>query len=475
MLIRRAELRNGGIADVRVEDGRIAAIGELVAARDEPVLDAAGALLLPGLHDHHLHVAATAAAMNSVRCGPPQVGGEAALAESLGAPGAGWLRGIGYHESVAGPIDRHWLDRAAPGRPVRVQHRSGRLWILNSAALDLLLGGGRAPPPGLERGADGWTGRLYDADAWLRDALAGAPPSFTSVGTLLARFGVTGLTDMTPSNDDAVAAHFARERRSGALPQKVVLAGCAGLGAAGSDEALTLGPLKLHLHEADLPAFDDMVTAIRAAHAAGRGVAVHCVTEVELVFTLAALGQAGARPGDRIEHASLAPPSALAEMRELGLSVVTQPNFVEERGDAYLRDIAPADLPNLYRLRSVAAAGIPLAAGTDAPFGDPDPWAAMAAAVSRRTAASDPLGPAEALTPEEALGLFLADPLDLARERAVASGAPADLCLLATPWRRARALSADLVRATLIDGALVHERVDQAPGERRARPDSPAR
>ena len=33
---------------------------------------------------------------------------------------------IGYHESVAGPLDRDRLDALVPGRPVRVQHRSGR-------------------------------------------------------------------------------------------------------------------------------------------------------------------------------------------------------------------------------------------------------------------------------------------------------------------------------------------------------------
>ena len=34
-----------------------------------------------------------------------------------------WLRGTGYHESVAGELDRHALDRWVPARPVRVQHR----------------------------------------------------------------------------------------------------------------------------------------------------------------------------------------------------------------------------------------------------------------------------------------------------------------------------------------------------------------
>jgi predicted amidohydrolase YtcJ len=86
----------------------------------------------------------------------------------------------------------------------------------------------------------------------------------------------------------------------------------------------------------------------------------------------------------------------------------------------------------------------------------------MAAAVSRRTAGGAVLGAEEALTPEAALALFLADPQDLARRRTIAPGAPADLCLLDRPWRAARGvLSADLVGATLIGGRIVHDRIHQ--------------
>src|SRR3546814_19598361 len=63
-------------------------------------------------------------------------------------------------------------------RPARIQHRGGRLWILNSAALNELLAGEGAPPPaGLEI-RNGWpTGRLYDADDWVRVRLSGPWPS----------------------------------------------------------------------------------------------------------------------------------------------------------------------------------------------------------------------------------------------------------------------------------------------------------
>lgn len=469
LLIRRAELPGGRVADVRVIGATIAAVGDLPALPGEPVIDAAGALLLPGLHDHHLHVAASAAALASVRCGPPDVADADGLVRALARPGHGWLRGIGYHESVAGMIDRDWLDAAVPGRPARVQHRSGRMWVFNSAGLDLLLATGAAPPAGLERVDGHWTGRLYDEDGWLRAVLGSGPPPFDAVGADLARHGVTGVTEMSPANDDAMAAHFAAEHARGALPQRVVMAGRIDLGTRAPDPALVLGPVKLHLHEEHLPPFEEVVTLIRAAHDRGRGLAVHCVTEVELLFTLAALREAGTRAGDRIEHASVANQEAVAQIAELALPVVAQPNFVAERGDAYRAMIPAAEWADLYRLRSFLSAGVVLAGGSDAPFGRGDPWAAMAAAVARRTAQGQPLGEAEALTPEEALALFLADPRDLSRVRTVETGAVADLCLLNQPWAGARGnLHAGLVRSTLIGGRIVHDGVDQAPAQRGA-------
>ena len=150
VLIRRAEVA-GRIVDVASADGVIAAIGDGVADGADVVLDADGGAVLPGLHDHHVHLLAMAAAARSVDVGTSLD----ALAQ---APGDGWVRAVGYHESVSGPLDRARLDALVPDRPVRVQHRSGQLWVLNSAALRVV--GSRHEPDG----------RLYRADDWLGPA-----------------------------------------------------------------------------------------------------------------------------------------------------------------------------------------------------------------------------------------------------------------------------------------------------------------
>ena len=461
VLIRNAEVWRLGFADVRIESGRIVAIDR--SGSDSFGLDARGSALLPGLHDHHIHMAGLAARATSVWCGPPEVESAEALAAQLAAQtGTGWLRGIGYHESVMGLPDAKALDQLLPHRPLRLQHRSGRMWLLNSPALAALLAR-TAPPPGLERDGGQFTGRLFDEDQWLRTVLGSTPPDFAAVSATLASYGVTGITDMSPRNDATMAAHFAAQHESGSLQQNCWLAGELSLGHAPAG-SWHLGPAKLHLHEAALPDFGGAVEFVGAAHGQSRAVAVHCVTEVELIFTLALFEAAGSLPGDRIEHGSIASPDLVERIASIGLAVCVQPHFVHERGDRYLLDVEPRHHGDLYRLASLRAAGIALAGGSDAPFASHDPWEAMAASVSRQTRQGQVIGAGEALTPEQALELYLAAPADLTRQRRIAVGEPADLCLLTRPWAEASGgLSSVLVRATMVAGRLVHDHINQPP------------
>lgn len=479
MLILDAEIdahhQAGRRVDVRIDAGRIAMLapaGSLRAEVGEEKLEAAGCLLLPGLHDHHLHLAALAVSLDSLRCGPPDVGTAEALASRLeqqaassgdefnvGDEGEGgaWLRGIAYHESVAGEIDRHWLDRVVPHRPVRIQHRSGRLWMVNSAGLRRLLSSGGARPAGMECVAGQPTGRIFDADDWLARRLPRRFPDLKKVGRLLARQGVTGVTDTTPRNGPEEWAHFLAARTSGDLPQALCLMGDARLDEQPDVAGMQRGALKIHLHEHDLPSLEALSTRIARSHAFDRPAAIHCVTLTELVFALGALECAGGHPGDRIEHAAIAPPDVLPLLLARGVSVVTQPNFIRERGDVYRRDVPGDEQPWLYRLRGFLAAGIPLAGSTDAPFGEPEPWLSMQAAVDRRTVTGDALGEEERLTPEEALALFLGSPLAPGgKARRIQTGQIADLCLLDRPWQQARSkLSAVRVAASLSAGRLL--------------------
>ena len=194
------------------------------------------------------------------------------------------------------------------------------------------------------------------------------------------------------------------------------------------------------------------------AHAQQRGVAIHCVGRAELVLAARVLAEAGPRDDDRLEHASVAPPELVELVAKIGTLVVTQPHFLEERGDDYLREVEADDVRWLYRGRAWLDAGVRLAAGSDAPFGAADPWRAIRAAVSRRTRAGATLDEAEGLTPERALGLFLGPLCDPGGPpRRIGLDAPADLCLLDRPWNRAREEpSIEHVRATWRAGRLLY-------------------
>ncbi|MGW4096800.1 amidohydrolase family protein [Mycobacterium sp. NPDC004974] len=425
MLIRRATLLDGTVVDIRVGDTIEAVAESLPPEPGEQVRDAAFGTVIPGLHDHHLHVYSAAAEQDSVRVGPAEVADEAALTRALRAAVAGsdgWIRAVGYHETVAGPLDRHALDRLIPDVPVRVQHRSGVLWTVNSPGLAAL---GRDDHP---------DGRLRSADPTWSEALERRPAAVAQFSARLARYGVTGVTDATPDLQPG-------DRPTG-LCQRVHY----------------LAPGKRILHDDGLD-LDALTAWISQRHRAGEPVAVHCVTAAQLVVTIAALGAAGSHPADRIEHAAMVPQDCIDELVALGITVVTQPNFVAERGDQYRTDVPAADQDQLWRLATLVAAGVPIALSTDAPFGAADPWAAMRAAVHRRTPHGVVLNPRERISGRRALALFLGSAENPARPRRIAPGEPGDLCLLTdSPQRVVDALDADLVAATIVGGLVVFER-----------------
>jgi predicted amidohydrolase YtcJ len=440
IFIRAAEVE-GRTLDVRVRGETVAQMGDLRPERGETVLEARGGALVPGLHDHHLHLLSLAAAAASVRCGPPEVTDDAGLARVLRAAPAGWVRGIGYHESVAGVLDRHALDRMVHDRPVRIQHRGGGLWMLNSRAVTELR---LRDEPGVEHDDGQPTGRVWRADALLRERLAPEPPELTAVGRRLASLGITGVTDATPNlSEDTVAL-----LSGAALPQRLQL-----LGAATETRlppGITVGPHKILRPDHEPPDWDELHAEVARMHAVGRAVAIHAVTRESLVLALAVLADVGPLAGDRIEHAAVVGEDALPLFAEIAPVVVTQPGFVVERGDEYRRDVP--ELDDLYRYGSLLRAGVKVVASSDAPFASEDPWRTIAAAATRE------LSPAERVAPGQVLdGLLtpLADPGGVPRR--VAVGAPADLCLLRVPLAEAlSAPDAGFVVATVFAGRLTY-------------------
>ncbi len=433
MLIQRATLLDGTTADIRAEDRLVAVADRLTPQAGEHVFDAGGQTVIPGLHDHHVHLRSAAAALTSTRVGPAEVHSPADLARALAHAEVGedgWIRAVGYHEAVAGPLDRAVLDEVSPTVPVRVQHRSGVLWTLNSAGLERV---------GLPDHPDG---RLRSSDQTWSDTLQRNETGLVEVSRQLSGYGVTGVTDATPDLDVGDIVKLVEAHRHGELQQRVHC----------------LAPGKRILHDTDLD-FDELTAWITERHADDAPVAVHCVTAAQLIVTLSALRSAGGHPQDRIEHAAVVPDDSVSEISALGVTVVTQPNFVAERGDQYLTDIAADEHHELWRVATLLRASVPVALSTDMPFGDADPWKAMRAAVHRSTGGGSILGANERITALAALTMFFGAPDRPVAPRSVAAGQPGDLCVLAAPPAEILdSLDANLVSATIIAGRVVYER-----------------
>jgi predicted amidohydrolase YtcJ len=285
-------------------------------------------------------------------------------------------------------------------------------------------------------------GRLRSADRLWSDMLQRNESGLEDVSRTLSSYGVTGVTDATPDFEVSDIVKLMQAHRHGELRQRVHC----------------LAPGKRILHDADLDR-DELVAWVAERHAADAPVAVHCVTAAQLVVTLSALREAGTHPQDRIEHAAVVPDDSIAELADLNVTVVTQPNFVAERGDQYLTDIPAAEHHELWRLASLKRAEVKVALSTDMPFGEGDPWASMRAAVGRTTAAGAVLNVDECVSAREALTMFFGTSSRPTEVRTIAPGQPGDLCLLTVaPAEVLSQLDSHAVAATVVAGEVVFER-----------------
>lgn len=445
---------------MRIDAGRVVAVApHLERLSDEDVLPASGTVVLPGLHDHHLHLRALVAAGRSVRVGPHDVRGLAGLGEALRRAPAddhGWRRAVGYHESVAGELDRWTLDALLADAPVRVQHRSGSLWVVNSAAVTVL-GLEDLDLTGVERDiARRPTGRLWRMDDWLGRRLSDVDPlaNVAETSRWLSARGVTGVTEATPDASPSTLSALVDAAHEGRLLQRVHVMCPAGVEPP-AQPLVSRGPHKVMLDDDRLPSLGELVDLVARAHGCAVPVAVHCVTPTQLALTVAALQAAGAMSGDRIEHGAVVHPDVAGVLASLGVAVVTNPGLIHERGDRYLEDIDPRDLDHLYPCASLVASGVDVAAGSDAPFGPADPWTAIWAARTRQTAGGRVVGEHEALSLSAALSLFGGQASSPATPRRVAAGEPADLIFL-TGGAVPDPGQPDGVAATVVAGRVVH-------------------
>jgi predicted amidohydrolase YtcJ len=461
-------------AAVAVRDGRVLAVGSRADVRHAAGsaarrIDCGGATVLPGLVDPHLHLLALATRAAHLDCAPFRSVADllAAVRRRADATARGeWVRGDGLDEVTLGRLpSAAELDAASSHAPVRLRHRSRHASVLSGRALALL-----APRRGIERDAAGATGLVHGEERAIGRTVGPLPAALVADGLAaaaaeLAAVGLTTVADATPRAWQALAP-LRHAVDTGRVPLRVFTMRPPGARAWPRATRLRPGPVKVMVEEGPgglRPTPAGLARRIALA-ATGGAVAVHCLSASTLVAALdgfAALPRCQrARAPHRLEHVAECPPPLVRRIAALGLTVVTNPAFVRVRGDVYRGETHAGIWGWLYRARSLAAAGVALAAGSDAPIGPASPWVGMAAARSRRTPSGVVLGPRERLDVGAALALVTRGAAaalgarELGRLRA---GGPADLVVVEPDPLRAPPdeVAAARVRLTMIDGEVV--------------------
>ncbi|HEY2224296.1 amidohydrolase [Actinomycetospora sp.] len=435
-----------------------------------------GAVVVPGFGDAHNHMAWFGQTLAEIDLSDARTldevyGAVAARAATL--PGDAFVLGAGYDDVVLGGSPHHAsLDRAAGGRPVRLQHRSGHVCAGSSEALrraGILGASGRRGPVGVPEGGkvvlddDGVpTGVVEEAaQPLLADLLR--PFAVDDVAEALSRasqvYAAQGLTHVTECGiaggfigrtpRELAAYQLARER--GGLLQRVVVmpvdgalhdvAGGDGVGldlgvrTGFGDDDLRVGPMKIFFdgalssrtaamndpfHDRDHAGYfqDDpahMHGMVVGAHLAGWTVAAHAIGDRAVAAALDAFADAQARlprpeVRHRIEHAAVVSDSEVLRFAALGVTPVPQARFLYEIGDSMIAAVGDERAELLYRHASFVNAGLRVPASSDRPcVADGAPLRTMQSMVERLTASGRALGPGERVDAVTALRALTAD------------------------------------------------------------------
>ncbi|MFE7244913.1 amidohydrolase [Streptomyces sp. NPDC057580] len=448
-------------ADAFVVAGdRILAVGDwrdlrakhLVAER----VDLGDAVVVPGLHDAHIHPTAIGDESFQVDlsgCTTPEEVAAALLGRAGETTAGSWVLATRYDhgKSTGGRVlDRDDLDRICPARPVLVMHIASHWAVANTRALELAgLTDESVAPAGGSYGRDA-TGRLngvlYEramAPFAVGGALVPEPDladRLTALAAFLGKLNAAGLTslcdaDVNPrglrllqeARDRGLLTarvgllvnhdYFASQRDLGLLAGfgdptlrfvgvKVFLDGAVGGGTCLLEQPYEDG----HGHGQQVLGEAELDRVLTDVHEAGCRLAVHANGDRAIRLLLDAferLEKASGRPvaGHRIEHCSLIDDDILTRMRALGLIAVPFGSYVAFHGEklpGYYGD----RLSRMFAHRSLLDAGIPVAGSSDFPCGPYEPLLALQSCVTRTTARGDVLGGEQRITAAEALRLY---------------------------------------------------------------------
>lgn len=225
---------------------------------------------------------------------------------------------------------------------------------------------------------------------------------------------------MIPGPSEAAEALLQRGPETGVADGRLDLSGISLVadGALGSRGAALLQPYSDEASEAGILRMDEAALAGWAARCLRRGIQVAVEAQGDAGVRAAAQGLAAAlapSPGAdarfRIDALALFDPADLEVMVRARTIAVVEPRALVPGPDGPLeeRRVGQERAARLYAFGTLLEANVPLAASSARADGPPDPWAAIYAAVTRRTPGEKPQGgwhSEQRLKRSEALRLF---------------------------------------------------------------------
>lgn len=411
-----------------VEGSTIAWVGPDEAAgawtrEGDEVVDLRGRLITPAFVDAHTHLTETGLRLEGLDLSAAASAAQLLEAVAARAVPGRLLVGHGWDESgwPAGEAvpTRAQLDRAAGGAPVLLSRVDGHSALVSSA-LAQAAGLRRLPgwdEDGRVRGAahhaalDARWGALGPSQlqgarrAALAAAVAAGIGSVHEMsGRWLAPAGdLEALQALAAAEPSPQVVGYLAERVDSPEQARAVLAGSAAQLAGLGGDLVVDGSLgsrtaALRADYADAPGWRGEpsldVAAVRdhvhACTVAGVQAAFHAIGDAALEVVVQALEEVAARlgtaalasAGHRVEHAVVADESVVAAFARLGTAVSTQPAFDATwggPGGLYAQRLGER-VGRTHPFAAWAAAGVPMAFGSDTPVTPFAPWAAVRAA-----------------------------------------------------------------------------------------------
>jgi predicted amidohydrolase YtcJ len=444
---------------VAIAGGRIVAAGTVAEARDAAgahakEVDLAGAAVLPGLVDSHVHLLNWGRGELGVRCWPGEVASIADITARVReaaahAPEGTCLRGRGFDPGRLAEQRAPTAVELDPGgdRLVVLDSMDFHRRVVSPAVLRRAgIGPGTEDPPGgvIVRDAVGNpTGEFVDgARALVEPAIPPWSEAENDQALLAAAHhfvsrGFTRVTNAAPLNMAATGeevaalgrmatraqlpiwvrsmlkAEVAEKLHDLGLPEGLALGRLtlAGLkvfadGAFGPRSAWLSAPYADRAEISPRPeATTELAKKIRRAGATGWQVCVHAVGDRAVSDSARWLAELPGT-GHRIEHCCLTDRATIRLMGEAGLVPVPQLAFLRERSDTFLDALGEERMHRLYPLREWIDAGLRPLHGSDAPVTrDIRPLPALATAVLRRDSSGRCWGTNQAISPGEALAM----------------------------------------------------------------------